>query len=89
MFHTMEAYCHGVQKSALPNSYERRISATEDLYVLRKTYKSSRAVISLPEQLVSATEQCSGAIMKVFRSSYESVLEQLLSVSEQLVSIPE
>ena len=49
-------------------------------------------VISLPEQLVSATEQlrkCSGAVTKVFRSSYESAPEQLVKVSEQLVSVPE
>ena len=35
--------------------------------------------MSVPEQLVSATEQlrkCSRAVTKVFRSSYECVLEQ-------------
>ena len=46
--------------------------------VFQKSYKSSGAVISLPEQLVRSTEQ---NFSKVFRSSYESVPEQLRKCS--------
>ena len=46
--------------------------------------KSSVAVISLPD-----TYKCSGAFTKVFRSSYESVPEQLQKCSGAILSLPE
>ena len=63
------------------------MSLPEHSEVFWSSYKSSGAISN-----ISATEQlqkCSGAVSKVFRSNYESVLEQLVSILEQLVSVLE